>query len=119
MDFTDSSSRNYEEIKRELGQLQVGLLVNNVGTASGCGLFFNKMKEEDINDNVNCNMLSMAKMCHIVLPQMIERRKGVIINIGSVTAAAPTPLLALYGGTKVCDLLSHNKFNLIKFIQNF
>ena len=44
-------------------------------------------------------------MTRIVLPQMLERKKGAIINISSLSGAIPSPLLAVYSGTKV--LSSH------------
>ncbi len=101
VDFTDSEAI-YKTVKSELSKLQIGLLVNNVGTAIGGGFRLSDFEDEKhVNDNINCNIISMARMCHMVLPEMIRRKKGVIINIGSVTGTAPTPLLALYGATKV------------------
>jgi len=41
------------------------------------------------------------QMTRIVLPQMLERKKGAIINISSLSGAIPTPLLTVYSGTKV------------------
>lgn len=88
-------------LKRALDDLEVGVLVNNVGM----GLSFSELSSiEDgslLNDIVNCNALSMAKMCHLVLPQMIERKKGIVINVGSMTGTIPTPLVLMYGATKV------------------
>lgn len=48
------------------------------------------------------NITSMNRMTLIVLPGMQERRRGLIINISSLSAVAPTPLLTLYAASKVC-----------------
>lgn len=39
-------------------------------------------------------------MTKIVLPQMVERGTGVIINISSLSAVTPTPLISVYAATK-------------------
>ncbi len=40
-------------------------------------------------------------MSRIVLPGMVEKRNGAIINVSSASGAKPTPCLALYSATKV------------------
>ncbi len=65
--------------------------------------FGNIEDDKSIHDIINCNILSMARMCHMVLPQMIKRQNGVIVNIGSLSSAMPTPLLTIYGATKVTN----------------
>ncbi|KAK3770234.1 hypothetical protein RRG08_064343 [Elysia crispata] len=45
-------------------------------------------------------MMSMAKMTQMLLPGMLARRCGVIINVSSAFGRNPTPYLALYGATK-------------------
>ena len=100
MDFTEGQSI-YSKLKTELSGVQIGLLINNVGMLTDFGHRFDKIAENDVQGIINCNIMSMARMCHIVLPQMIQRKSGVIINIGSLSSAIPTPLLTIYGSTKV------------------
>lgn len=101
VDF-DHGRSVYEKLKGELDQLEIGLLVNNVGMSFPLGEFHMKIKDEErISDMINCNTVSMARMCRLVLPQMTERRKGVVINVGSISSAFPFPLLTLYTATKV------------------
>lgn len=89
VDFSESQSI-YPKLKAELGALEIGILVNNVGMTSLKR--FDAMPEDKVQDIINLNVMSTTRMCHIVLPQMIQRKKGVIINIGSVSSAMPSPL---------------------------
>ncbi|KAJ6663842.1 hypothetical protein lerEdw1_009921 [Lerista edwardsae] len=49
---------------------------------------------------VNCNMLSMVKMIQIILPQMVARKKGIIINVSSLAGCHPFPLGLMYSASK-------------------
>ena len=101
VDFTDGDSI-YGRLRTELSKLEIGILINNVGMTSGpMEPFADIADEKAIHDIVNCNIMSMARMTHIVLPQMIQRNKGIIINIGSLSSSTATPFLTIYGATKV------------------
>lgn len=50
---------------------------------------------------INCNVVSVTRMCIMVLGQMVERKKGFILNVASCSAVVPTPLMSLYSSTKV------------------
>ncbi|MCI4380891.1 hypothetical protein PGIGA_G00245250 [Pangasianodon gigas] len=50
---------------------------------------------------INCNVKAMVKMCYIVLPGMVERGRGVILNISSGISKIPFPMYTLYSATKV------------------
>ncbi|KAM9312171.1 very-long-chain 3-oxoacyl-CoA reductase-B-like [Gastrophryne carolinensis] len=54
-----------------------------------------------INDMLNCNVQSMLQMIRIVLPRMVQRKKGLIINVSSEAGVRPLPLNSLYSATKV------------------
>nr|XP_060640141.1 very-long-chain 3-oxoacyl-CoA reductase-B-like [Anolis sagrei ordinatus] len=60
-----------------------------------------------VNDMVNCNILSTLKMTEAILPQMVARKKGIIINISSGIAWRPMPWAAMYCACKASvDLFS-------------
>ena len=44
--------------------------------------------------------ISVNEMTRLILPQMVERKKGAVINLSSLSAAMCTPLLSVYSGTK-------------------
>ncbi|XP_035480783.1 hydroxysteroid (20-beta) dehydrogenase 2 [Scophthalmus maximus] len=103
VDFTDGPSI-YPVVAEGLQGLEIGILVNNVGmTYSDSFACFLEVPnaEQKITQIVNCNMLSVPQMTRLVLPDMIKRGTGLIINISSEVAIRPQPLLSLYSATKI------------------
>ncbi|KAL4224488.1 hypothetical protein ACF0H5_015189 [Mactra antiquata] len=92
----------YDSIKAKLAGLDIGVLVNNVGLSYEYpDLFLDVPDRENVFNNllyVNCT--SVTQMSSIVLPGMVEKKKGVIINISSAAGTSPTPMLAVYSACK-------------------
>ena len=76
----------------------VDTLVNNAGLGRALGSMW-KAEVEDIEITVDTNVTASLIMIKAVLPGMIERGRGHIVNMSSVTALYPLPM-ALYGATK-------------------
>ncbi|XP_063313254.1 17-beta-hydroxysteroid dehydrogenase type 3 [Pelobates fuscus] len=98
VDFTKGSI--YEYIEESLNGLEIGILVNNVGMLHNpepCR--FLNGPENDTN-LINCNILSAVKMTRIILKQMEERKRGLILNISSAFGYFPCPLYSLYSASK-------------------
>ncbi|MEQ2302526.1 hypothetical protein AMECASPLE_007630 [Ameca splendens] len=103
VDFTEGGSI-YSSIAKELQGLQIGILVNNVGmTCTDHFAYFLETPdaEQKITQIINCNTLSVTQMTRLVLPGMVDRGTGLIINISSEMGVRPHPLLALYSATKI------------------
>ncbi|XP_062854996.1 17-beta-hydroxysteroid dehydrogenase type 3 [Trichomycterus rosablanca] len=101
-DFTKDDI--YGHIKKIIKDLDIAVLVNNVGILPSyipCKLLETVHLEEKINQMINCNVKTMVKMCHIILPGMVKRERGIILNISSGMAKVPFPLYTLYSATKV------------------
>lgn len=53
--------------------------------------------------SVRCNVAAVVHACRLVLPGMLTRGQGLVVNVGSASASMPpaTPLMTLYAATKV------------------
>lgn len=100
-DFT-SGPEIYEGIRAETADLEVGILVNNVGMSYANPEYYLGLPDQEkfISNIVTCNIFSVTRMCGLFLPGMVERRKGVVINISSLSAVIPAPLLTVYAASK-------------------
>nr|XP_033797165.1 inactive hydroxysteroid dehydrogenase-like protein 1 isoform X3 [Geotrypetes seraphini] len=62
--------------------------------------YFTKIPEEKLWDIINVNITAASMMIHMVLPGMVTRRKGAIVNISSASCCKPTPQVAAYSASK-------------------
>lgn len=90
----------YGKLKKQLDELDVGILVNNVGFFFERLQYFLTVPKETHQKVVDLNISTVVAMTQMVLPQMIERRRGAIINIGSGASVKPTPLMSSYSAAK-------------------
>lgn len=78
---------------------QIDVLVNNAGLALGV----KPAQESSLDDwetMIDTNCKGLVTMTHAVLPSMVARGAGTIINIGSTAGAYPYPGGNVYGATK-------------------
>ena len=92
--------RDREEVFEQLGSLtNIDVLLNNAGLALG----LEPSWDVDINDwdtMVDTNIKGLMYCTRTLLPQMVKRNSGHIVNIGSTAGAWPYPGGNVYGGTK-------------------
>lgn len=74
--------------------------VNNVGVSYDYPEYYDKIDEAAIWNLHRLNIDSTAVMTHMVLPQMVSRSKGAIINVSSGAGAIPMGLLSIYSASK-------------------
>lgn len=102
-DFSsENSDALYSSIADKLKGVEVGVLINNVGMSYDHAQYFDKLPQDKIDALIRMNVVSVTRMTHIVLPQMLERKKGAIVNIGSAhgTMKVGAPLYSVYSATK-------------------
>jgi short-subunit dehydrogenase len=96
-DLTDSKGlAAVERILRE--DSRITLLVNNAGMASTAPLL--NADVADMSTIISLNVEALTRLTYAVVPALVERGSGTIINIGSVVGIAPELLNGVYGGTK-------------------
>lgn len=78
--------------------IEVDVLVNNAGTQV-YGEFAQAGLERQL-DLIQVNLTALVHLTHLLLPNMIRRGRGHILNLGSTGSFAPGPLNAVYCATK-------------------
>lgn len=77
----------------------IDILFNNAGI--GRVDWFEKMaRERDIETLVHVNLTGLMQVTHAVLPHMLARRQGHIINMVSVAGLIAAPLISTYSASK-------------------
>lgn len=85
---------NYTESQK----IKVGILINN----AGFGLLgtFQSLNQKKQLEMIDLNVRSLVDLTQLYLPQMLERKTGKILNIGSTAGFQPGPFMATYYATK-------------------
>ncbi len=78
---------------------RIDVLVNNAGLALGLSPAW-EASLEDWDRMIATNVTGLVHLTRAVLPQMVERNDGLIINLGSVAGDYSYPGGHVYGGTK-------------------
>ncbi len=78
---------------------QIDILFNNAGIGR-VDWFENHMPERDIDMLVRVNLIGLMQVTRAVLPHMLARRQGHIINMISVAGLISPPLIASYSASK-------------------
>ena len=97
-DVEDRSSLQamVDRVGRELGPIDV--LVNNAGVDKVWD--FRQIPLEDIEWIARVNLIGLMVATRLVIPQMVERRRGHIVNMSSAAGLAPVPYASIYSATK-------------------
>ncbi|KAJ7074551.1 3-ketoacyl-CoA reductase [Mycena amicta] len=100
IDFAATDEAAYAALSRELDVLDVGVLVNNVGKSHAYPAYLVDTPLDEMRDIVQINVNATLRVTYGILPGMIRRKRGLILNIGSFAGSVPSPMLAAYSGTK-------------------
>jgi NADP-dependent 3-hydroxy acid dehydrogenase YdfG len=135
VDVRDRAAVN--EAYRQLSDLRVDVLVNNAGLSRGlCPL--HEGLETDWEEMIDTNLKGLLWVTKAVLPGMVERNAGTIVNIASIAGKQPyrggnvysatkaavkmlsdSMQIDLHGtGVRVCNLdpgLVETEFSLVRF----
>lgn len=90
--------RDKQAVYDAFGDLEVDVLVNNAGVGRGF-TSITKAKPEDIETTVGLNVTGVLHATRAVVPGMVDRARGHVVNIGSVAGlhgCAPV----IYGASK-------------------
>lgn len=107
----EGTQKVVSEILQQFGRLDI--LVNNLGSSETPGGGFAVLKDEDWEETIRTNLLAPVRLDRGFLPQMIERKSGVIIHIASIQGKLP-----LYDSTLPYAAAKAGLINYSKSLSN-
>ncbi|MCM3782660.1 3-ketoacyl-ACP reductase [Neobacillus mesonae] len=96
----ESVNKAVHHITNELGPIDI--LINNAGTSKFGG--FLDLEPAEWENIIKVNVLGVYYVTRAVLPQMIERKTGDIINISSTAGQKGAPVTSAYSASKAAVL---------------
>jgi len=101
VDFSNFDADAQGKVRAVTESLEVGLLINNVGMSYSHPEYFANLSSSDVKNLIELNVTSTTIMTHLVLPKMVERKRGAIVCISSAASRlVQNPLLAQYAAAK-------------------
>jgi short-subunit dehydrogenase len=97
-DLSDLSAPDAIVAELDVRGISVDTLINNAGF--GTHGEFATLDPQRERDEVIVNVFAPVALTHALLPPMIERKRGAIVNVASTAAFQPLPYMATYGATK-------------------
>jgi len=112
-DFSATTAALFKKIETELSELDIAILVsvimpfnsllfesislpqvNNVGASYPHAQFLDKLDDSLVDQLININVVTLTKLTKLVLPKMVEKKKGIIVNVGSAAGLVPIGTLS-------------------------
>ena len=99
MDVTDLTQVDHALASLPKAWERIDVLVNNAGLALGLAPA-QKAEIADWLTMIQTNIIGLTYLTRQILPQMVERNDGYIINMGSTAGTVPYPGANVYGASK-------------------
>ncbi|WP_125152048.1 SDR family NAD(P)-dependent oxidoreductase [Clostridium rectalis] len=110
-----TKTNTVEEIVNKIKNMgiNIDILINNAGIGY-CGLF-HEIDLKNHNKTIELNIVALTKLTKLISIDMVNRRKGRILNVASTGAYQPGPLISVYYATKAYVLsFSEALYNELK-----
>lgn len=78
----------------------IGILINNAGVMHESPNRFLDQDEEGIMQHVQVNIAATVMVTRAVLPLMVAKRRGLVVNVSSIAGYRPLPLMGVYSASK-------------------
>jgi uncharacterized protein len=98
VDLTDRAATAKARSGLEREDINIDILINNAGF--GLHGLFEQRDWSKVEQMLELNMISATYLLHWLIPPMVARGFGAILNVGSTAGMLPYPGMATYGATK-------------------
>jgi short-subunit dehydrogenase len=98
VDLSQTSQREklIADVLKKFGRIDV--LINNAGLETEGA--YADLSWSSIRETIEVNLIAPMSLTHLVLPEMLKKKAGHIVNIASIAAKSGAPYAATYSGTK-------------------
>ncbi|KAF2673534.1 NAD(P)-binding protein [Microthyrium microscopicum] len=100
MDYSANRDSDYEALKALTSDLDISILINNVGQSHSIPVPFLETDPSEMNAIITINVTGTLRTTALIAPGMVSRKRGLILSMASFGGVFPTPLLATYSGSK-------------------
>merc|ERR1711872_341271 len=97
-DFSDGMT-GFNAVKAAIKNLDVGVLINTAAIDLDYKTF-DKLEGDDLKRCIDVNCGTPTIMMNMILPGMLKKKKGIIVNFGSFVGEANCPFPTVYPSTK-------------------
>ena len=91
----------YDKIIEELEDLDIGILVNNVGTSNGSEKPLIENDLQNVFKVMKINIFSCVGVSYAIIKGMCNRKRGLMIHISSIGSLADPPYADVYPASKM------------------
>jgi short-subunit dehydrogenase len=91
-----AAKKIYETVKEQ--NIEIEFLINNAGLG-GYGKFYERDRNKEV-DMIQLNIVALTELTHLILPEMVARKSGKILNTASTAGFIPGPMQSVYFATK-------------------
>lgn len=98
IDMDLSSTYNCMQLYEMCKDLKVDIVINNAGFGD-CGYFLETSLDKELN-MIDLNIKSVQILTKMFMQDFLKHNRGYILNVASMAAFAPGPLMATYYATK-------------------
>lgn len=102
LDLTQPAAADTVAAELDRLGLTVDVLVNNAGFATHGRI--DTIDPATDRDQVQVNSVALVALCHLLIPPMLARGRGLVLNMSSIAGYQPIPFMAVYGATKAFNL---------------
>uniref|UniRef100_A0A0K0E699 Estradiol 17-beta-dehydrogenase 12 n=1 Tax=Strongyloides stercoralis TaxID=6248 RepID=A0A0K0E699_STRER len=96
----DFATDDLSKLDPVIEKLDVGILINCAGTGPSEVANFVELPNGQGTQILKVNLMSTVKMVELVLPKMVKKNHGVIVNFASATSWRPLPYMSTYPSSK-------------------
>lgn len=100
LDISDAAAvdRCLDDLPTEFGTIDI--LINNAGHDIGGRKRFDLGSADDWSAIIETNLIGLMRVTRLILPGMVARGRGDIVNMGSISALRYVPDMAPYSASK-------------------